>query len=327
MIKLDISHLSWKLNKSFNISRGSKNTAETIEVKLTENKFTGIGECVPYGRYNETLESVQKEILELKDGIENSEINKKNLDQFINNGAARNAIDCALWDLESKKKKETVWSMLDVQKPQEIPSSYTVVLDDPDKMIEDIHGHREFPTIKIKVDNKNLDRILTNARESLPNTTIIVDANESFEVDDLNKNIDLFVKTKIDLLEQPLISTNDDKLLNINYPISICADESFHDSSDLDKISAKYDTINIKLDKTGGLTEALKIQKKAKEKGLKVMLGCMVSSSVSMMQILPLYKNADFIDLDGPCFLSEDRKNGIVYSNGMMKIGEEICWG
>ena len=115
----------------------------------------------------------------MKDGIENSEINKKNLDQFIKNGAARNAIDCALWDLESKKKKETVWSMLDVQKPQEIPSSYTVVLDDPDKMIEDIYGHREFPTIKIKVDNKNLDRILTNARESLPNTTIIVDANES----------------------------------------------------------------------------------------------------------------------------------------------------
>ena len=161
----------------------------------------------------------------------------------------------------------------------------------------------------------------------MPNTTIIVDANESFEADDLNKNIDLFVKTKIDLLEQPLISTDDDKLLNMNYPISICADESFHDSSDLDKISAKYDTINIKLDKTGGLTEALKIQKQAKEKGLKVMLGCMVSSSVSMMQILPLYKYADFIDLDGPCFLNEDRKNGIVYSNGMMKIGEELCWG
>ena len=123
MIRLDIYHLSWQLNKSFNISRGSKNTAETIEVKLTDDKFIGIGECVPYGRYDETLESVEKEILELKDRIENLEINKKNLDQFINNGAARNAIDCALWDLESKKKRETVWSILDIQKPQENPSS------------------------------------------------------------------------------------------------------------------------------------------------------------------------------------------------------------
>ena len=138
MIKLDISHLSWQLNKSFNISRGSKKTAETIEVKLTDNKSIGIGECVPYGRYDETLESVQKAILELKDGIENLEINRVNLDQFINNGAARNAIDCAFWDLESKRKKESVWSMLDIQKPQEIPSSYTVVLDEPDKMIGDI---------------------------------------------------------------------------------------------------------------------------------------------------------------------------------------------
>ena len=160
-----------------------------------------------------------------------------------------------------------------------------------------------------------------------PNKVIIVDANEAFNIDDLKSNTDLFVKTKIDLIEQPLISENDNELKGLNFPISICADESFHDSSDWAKMAHKYNTINIKLDKTGGLSEAVKIVKEAKKLDLNIMLGCMVSSSLSMLPLLPLYEYADFIDLDGPCFIANDRKNGIIYENGMMLVKEDLCWG
>ena len=165
------------LNKSFNISRGSKKTAETIEVKIEDGQFCGYGECVPYNRYKETIESVSNEIDSIKGKIEDCIIDTSNLSNFIKNGAARNAIDCALWDLNCKKNNSTIWELMKIEKPHQLPGSYTVVLDEPEKMLEDVSKHKEFPTIKLKVNADNLEKILTKTRDLIPNQKIIIDKN------------------------------------------------------------------------------------------------------------------------------------------------------
>ena len=211
--------------------------------------------------------------------------------------------------------------------PEKINKPYNPIKKKPSWIRSKVLDSQTFFNTKAIVNKNNLHRILTKTRELSPNKVLIVDANEAFNIDDLKSNADLFVKTKIDLIEQPLLSENDNELKGLNFPISLCADESFHDSSDLAKVAHKYNTINIKLDKTGGLSEAVKIVEEAKKLDLKIMLGCMVSSSLSMLPLLPLYKNADFIDLDGPCFIANDRKNGLIYENGMMLVKEDLCWG
>ena len=327
MSELKIIHDSWELNKVFTISRSSKKTAETIEVQISKNGKIGFGEGVPYSHYNETIESVTLQIEELRSAIENEEINLNNLNDYISAGSGRNAIDCALWDLECKTKDQNIWSLLDISKPSSLPCSYTIVLDTVENMVSDAIEHKSFPILKIKVNNENIEPILTGIRSKLPQAKIIIDANEGFTLDSLKENMSIFEKTKIDLIEQPLSPEHDDQLLDFASPIPICADESFHTISDFEEVSKKYGAINIKLDKTGGLSEALIIANKAKKKDKIIMLGCMVATSLSMLPALSLYKYADFIDLDGPCFLKQDRKYGIKYKNGKMELNKIMCWG
>jgi len=327
MSELKIIHDSWELNKVFTISRSSKKTAETVEVQITKNGKTGFGEGVPYSHYDESIESVTSQIEELRINIENDEINLNNLDDYISAGSARNAIDCALWDLECKTKDQDIWSLLDISKPSSLPCSYTIVLDTVENMLSDAIEHKNFPIIKIKVNNENLEQILTGIRSKLTQAKIIIDANEGFTLDTLKENMSIFEKTKVDLIEQPLSPELDNQLLNFASPIPICADESFHTISDFEEVSKKYSAINIKLDKTGGLSEALLIANKAKKNGKIIMLGCMVATSLSMLPALSLYKYADFIDLDGPCFLKQDRENGIKYENGKIGLNKKMCWG
>ena len=327
MSELKIFHDSWELNKLFRISRSSKNTAETIEVQISKDGKTGSGEGVPYSHYNETIDSVSMQIEDLRIGIENDEINLNNLNKFISAGSARNAIDCALWDLECKTRSQDIWTLLDVPKPNLLPCSYTIVLDTVENMIADAIAHKNFPILKIKVDDKNIEEILSGIRSKLPHVKIIIDANEAFTLSTLKENMEIFEKTKIDLIEQPLPPSLDEQLLDFISPIPICADESFHTISDFDDVSKKYGAINIKLDKTGGLSEALLIADKARQKGKVIMLGCMVATSLSMLPTFSLYNFADFIDLDGPCFLKQDRENGIIYKDGKMKLSKTVCWG
>ena len=327
MSELKIIHDSWQLNKVFAISRSSKKTAETVEVQITKNGKTGFGEGVPYSHYDESIESVTSQIEELRINIENDEINLNNLDDYISAGSARNAIDCALWDLECKTKDQDIWSLLDILKPSSLPCSYTIVLDTVENMLSDAIEHKNFPIIKIKVNNENLEQILTGIRSKLTQAKIIIDANEGFTLDTLKENMSIFEKTKVDLIEQPLSPELDNQLLNFASPIPICADESFHTISDFEEVSKKYGAINIKLDKTGGLSEALLIANKAKKNGKTIMLGCMVATSLSMLPALSLYEYADFIDLDGPCFLKQDRENGIKYENGKIGLNKKMCWG
>ena len=327
MSELKIIHDSWQLNKVFAISRSSKKTAETVEVQITKNGKTGFGEGVPYSHYDESIESVTSQIEELRINIENDEINLNNLDDYISAGSARNAIDCALWDLECKTKDQDIWSLLDISKPSSLPCSYTIVLDTVENMLSDAIEHKNFPIIKIKVNNENLEQILTGIRSKLRQAKIIIDANEGFTLDTLKENMSIFEKTKVDLIEQPLSPELDNQLLDFASPIPICADESFHTISDFEEVSKKYSAINIKLDKTGGLSEALLIANKAKKNGKIIMLGCMVATSLSMLPALSLYEYADFIDLDGPCFLKQDRENGIKYENGKIGLNKKMCWG
>ena len=327
MIKLSIENKVWKLFKEFNISRGSKTKAETVEVKLSMNDEVGLGECVPYSRYNETVNSVKDQIESVREGIELGKINLDNLSLNMLPGAARNAVDCALWDLKCKLEGSTIWTILDQPKPKAIPSCYTIVLDNPEKMILDAKKHSNFPLLKIKVDKDDLATILTGIRNISPKAKIILDANESFDFKILHSHMDLFIETGIDLIEQPLPANNDDQLIEYKSPIPICADESFHTIEDLDQVMNKYDSINIKLDKTGGLSEAIQIKRKAAEHNKIIMVGCMVSSSLSMLPALTLCNNIDFVDLDGPCFLEKDRQGGLVYKNGLIEMNDISCWG
>lgn len=244
---------------------------------------------------------------------------RRRLNRLMRPGAARNALDCALWQLEGFK----------VELPETLPSSYTIVLDSPEKMIKDAIENKYYPTIKVKVDRLNLDLIIPKIREVCPKAKIILDANESFSFDTLRENMKIFVQAKIDLIEQPLPADKDHMLEFYDSPIPLCADESFHTYADFKSIKNKYHAVNIKLDKTGGLTEATRIAKKAKKNNLLIMLGCMVCSSISIWPILQLYKYADFIDLDGPRFLKNDSIKGsiypnttIKYENGMMKLND-----
>ena len=327
MSELKIVHDSWELNKIFTISRSSKKTAETVEVQISKNGKTGFGEGVPYSHYGENIKSVTSQLEGIRSNIENEEIYLENLNEYIPAGSARNAINCALWDLECKTKDQDIWTLLNITKPSSLPCSYTIVLDTVEKMISDAMDHKDFPILKIKVSNNNIENIIMGIRSKLPQAKIIIDANEAFTFNTLKTNMSLFERTKIDLIEQPLPPELDYQLLEFESPIPICADESFHTIADFKKISKKYDAINIKLDKTGGLSEALLIANKAKKVGKVIMLGCMVATSLSMLPALSLYKYADFIDLDGPCFLKQDRKNGIRYENGKIKLDQKLCWG
>ena len=327
MIKLVVHEQVWKLNKSFNISRGAKVTADTLQVLLIKDGEQGLGECVPYSRYNETVESVKNQINELKSGIESEKISLNNLSTFLKPGAARNAIDCALWDLKCKIEKKNIWSLLGEEMPNSIKSCYTIVLDTPDKMIDDAIKHANFPMLKVKLDQNNLKECLKGIRKVSKDSTLILDANESFDFKTLDANMDLFLETNIDLIEQPLSADKDDEIINYQSPIPICADESFHCLKDFEIISNKYSSINIKLDKTGGLSEALEIKKQALDSNKVIMVGCMVSSSLSMMPALTLCNNVKFVDLDGPCFLSQDIENGLAYKDGIIDLRNSICWG
>jgi L-alanine-DL-glutamate epimerase-like enolase superfamily enzyme len=222
---------------------------------------------------------------------------------------------------------KTSWEFLDISKPSKIKTCYTIVLDEPKKMALDAKQHSNYPILKIKVGENNLKESMLAIREVAPNPKIILDANEDLTVRSLDKLLDFLVKMNISLIEQPVLSTEDNELEYLDTPIPLCADESFHNYDDIENIFKRYEYINIKLDKTGGLTEGLKIAKRAKELEKGIMIGCMVGSSLSMLPALMLYEYANYIDLDGPCFLKKDEDYGLIYNEGLIKLPKQVCWG
>tara|TARA_X000000368_G_C22951132_1_gene676658 strand:+ start:102 stop:1067 length:966 start_codon:yes stop_codon:yes gene_type:complete len=310
------------LKKLFTISRGSRTEAEVVSVKVSKDGFTGYGECVPYKRYNETVKSVIDQITNL-----NQVNNRYDLEQNLPPGAARNALDCAFWDLEAKLNNTSVADLINLSISPVI-TSFTLSLDTSEKMGQEAQLNSHLPILKIKLGggNEDLERI-KSVRKFAPQSDIIVDANEGWSLDEYNYLMPHFVEAKIKMIEQPFPSQYDGELKNINRPIPICADESCHDTSSLEKCIGKYDVINIKLDKTGGLTEALKLKKNAELRNFDIMVGCMVGSSLAMAPAIYVAQNVKWVDLDGPLLLSEDRKNPLKYSNSKIHPPLKDLWG
>ena len=316
--KVDI----FPLKNTFTISRGSRNQAEVLTVSINENGVTGYGECVPYLRYDETIESVLNQINNVQF------LNRLDLQTVLPPGAARNALDCALWDLEAKKNKTSVYKLAQLNKPKPVLTAYTLSLDDPIKMGEQAKMNSFRHILKIKLGSGDLDfERIKEVKKNAPNSNIIVDANEGWSIKEYQfmapKLLDLGVK----MVEQPLPSENDDELLGIKRSLPVCADESCHDRTSLEKCLGKYDLINIKLDKTGGLTEALLLKEKALSMDFEVMVGCMIGSSLAMAPAVLIAQDVKWVDLDGPLLLAQDRKNSLDFSQEGIHPPSKKLWG
>lgn len=324
-MEVNIYQKSWPIRGSFTISRGTKTTAETIIVELKNNGVTGRGECVPYGRYGETLESVKAQIEwvlpEVKCGI-----NREQLQALLPSGAARNAIDCAMWDLELKSARSSVWDALKMQS-EPLTTAYTLSLDKPHRMEQCAIENLYRPLLKLKLGGpEDLERVQA-VRRGAPNAQIILDANEAWDRETYQALIPELVKLDVAMIEQPFHADNDHFLDGLDRPIPICADESCHDRSSLQHVIGRYDMINIKTDKTGGLTEALALKEMAGKAGLRIMVGCMLSSSLSMAPAFVAAQGAEVVDLDGPLLLARDIEHGFEFEQNLMMPFDQRLWG
>ena len=306
----------------FRISRGARTQAEVVTVTIEKDGVTGRGECVPYARYNETLESVIKQVESLP-----ADIDKETLQDTLPPGAARNAVDCALWDFECKKRDQRIWKIAGIQVPEQKITAYTLSLDEPKNMFKQAEKNSNRPLLKVKLGTPNDMPRLEAVRKGAPNSEIIVDANEGWDAELYSQLAPELVRLGVKLVEQPLPADQDDDLIGLPRPLPICADESCHDRKSLEKLIGKYDFVNIKLDKTGGLTEALQLKDKALEAGFKIMVGCMVGSSLAMAPATLIAQNATFVDLDGPLLLAHDRRHGLLYDESWVHPPVKDLWG
>ena len=323
---LEIQMNSFPIAGTFTISRGAKTSAEVISVTLRQNGGQGWGECVPYRRYGETMESVQAQIEAARPLIE-SGISREDLLSAMAPGAARNAVDCALWDLESKLSGTSVASRIGLTAPKPLTTAYTISLGEPDVMAAQAGEHAGRALLKVKVGTGDDESRIRAVRAAAPNAAIILDANEGWPEAALEHHLKISAEMNIALVEQPLPAGKDEMLAVINRPVIVCADESVHHTGDLASLRDRYDAINIKLDKTGGLTEALAMKREAQRLGFQIMLGCMVGTSLAMAPAVLLAQDVEFVDLDGPLLLARDREPGLRYEASLVFPPERVLWG
>ena len=318
---------SWNIEGGFNISRGRKSVAEVITVEIHENGVLGRGECVPYRRYGETRESSAAEIERLRLPIENGAMDREALQTLMGPGAARNALDCALWDLEAKLTDTPVWKLAGLPEPRPFVTAFTIGLGSPKEMGTAAKKNADRPLLKLKLGGENDIARVRAVRENAPASTIIVDANEAWTPVMVSEYGGELAKLGVKLLEQPLPAGSDSVLDGLGRAVPVCADESFHDSGSVREVARRYDFINVKLDKTGGLTEAIKVVSVAKEIGVGIFVGCMLGTSLGMAPAALLAPLAAFVDLDGPLLLSKDRELGFEFDNSYMKPASRELWG
>ncbi len=326
VLSVEISVERWPIAGTFTISRGSKTEAAIVLCTLSDGMFTGRGECVPYARYGESLESVCAEIEGLRGVLANG-ATRDDLPGLIGAGAARNAVDCALWDLEAKRSGKAVAEILGLSPLHDLTTAVTVSFGDPETMAVAARAFADRPLIKVKVGGENDAARIRAVADAAPSSRIILDANEGWTDDNIVENMLAAAKAGVVLIEQPLPAGKDAILAKIPHPVPICADESAHGTDDLHMLLGRYDSINIKLDKTGGLTEALRMQKRARELGFGIMVGCMVGTSLAMAPAVLVAQDADFVDLDGPLILKEDRKPGLLFDGSRVSPPAPELWG
>ncbi len=315
---------SWPIAGEFRIARGAKTQAEVVLVEVEQDGISGRGECVPYTRYGETVDGVIETLRQI--ARTHAVLDRTKLQKLLPPGAARNALDCALWHVEARRTKTPVWKAAGLPKPGPAMTSYTLSLQTPEQMAEAARLARHWPLLKIKLDGNRIQERLLAVCENAPTSKLIIDANESWSMQQLNSVLSSFTKN-IALIEQPLPAGHDDDLYGLDAAIPLCADESVHDSSSLDKLAGKYQAINIKLDKTGGLTEAIRLAKRAKTLNLQIMVGCMVGTSLGMAPAMMLSELADYVDLDGPLLLARDRRPPLRYEGGKVFPPTAKLWG
>lgn len=321
-MRIEVSRDVFQLAQVFTISRGSRTEAQVLTVRITDGGATGWGECVPYARYGETLDSVTAQI----EGLSGT-VTRARLYDLLPAGAARNAVDCALWDLAAKQAGKRVWELADLARPGPEITAYTLSLDTPEAMQAQAAKHSFRPLLKIKLGTPDDMPRLEAVRAGAPKSTIIIDANEGWSAEVYADLAPHLVRLGVSLVEQPLPADKDDALIGMDRPVPICADESCHDRDSLASLEGKYDVVNIKLDKTGGLTEALALRDAARAQGYDVMVGCMVGSSLAMAPATLVAQGTKVVDLDGPLLLAEDREHALKFDQAGVHPPEAALWG
>jgi L-alanine-DL-glutamate epimerase-like enolase superfamily enzyme len=317
---------TWPVRGVFRISRSSQTEIVVVTVEIRDGSFIGRGECRPYARYGETPESVMAAIeairQDLQDGLERDE-----LGNYLAPGAARNAIDCALWDLASKREGQPVWKLAGLPPPQPLITAYTLSVDSPDNLAATAESQKWRPLLKLKLAGQGDLQCVAAVRTNAPASRLIVDANEAWSQRDYEELTPELARLGVEMLEQPFPAGADACLASLPKRLPVCADESCHDSKSLDGLIGLYDVVNIKLDKTGGLTEALQMKALASQRGFEVMVGCMVGTSLAMAPAFFLAQGSRYVDLDGPLLLAKDRQPGLHFAGSQIFPPDGALWG
>lgn len=323
---LTIAEERWPIAGSFTISRGAKTEAHVVTVMLTHGPYTGHGECVPYPRYGETVPQVIAALDAARGAIE-AGISRQDIPALLEPYAARNALDCALWDLESNIAGKPVWQLANLPRPKPIVTAYTLSLDTPEAMGEAAARAAHRPLLKLKLGREGDAERLTAIRRNAPKSRLIVDANEGWTPATLEDMLAACADAGVDLVEQPLPAGQDEALRHVARPVSVCADESVHGIDTLGDLAGKYDAINIKLDKTGGLTPAIALARAAWDRNFGIMVGCMLATSLAMAPAMLLTPFAEVVDLDGPLLLKKDREPGLFFDGSVVHPPAPNLWG
>ena len=324
-MKIEAGEEIFPLNHPFRISRGSRTEASVITVSVSDEQDTGRGEGVPIARYKQNVDSVLDQIRAIANAVG---LRRDKLAELMPAGAARNALDCALWDLQAKQSGKRVWELAGIPIVEEVETSFTISLDTPAKMAEAAAAAVALPILKLKLcgDDNDLARVGA-VRAVTPDARLLIDANESWSPRHYREIVPALKELGVELIEQPFPASADDVLETLDRPIPVCADESCHTTDDLPRLKNRYEAINIKLDKTGGLTEALQLYQRARENNFKILVGCMVCTSLSIAPARLLASNAEWVDLDGSLLLARDRDHGFPDRNGRLGLPAAELWG
>lgn len=326
MRSLTVREEHWPLASAFVIARGAKTEAHALVVEIAEGGVVGRGEATPYPRYGQTMDGEIARIEALRGAVEGG-LSRLDLQELAPAGAARNAVDCALWDLEAKLSGVPAWKAAGLRRLDPVKTSYTISLDTPEAMAQAARAVARRPFLKLKIGGRDdLDRVVA-VREAAPKARLVVDANEGLEFEDLVRLARDFARLDVKLIEQPLKAGEDDVLEGYQSPVRLCADESLHTRAELAVCARRYGAVNIKLDKAGGLTEALAVVREARALGLEVMAGCMVATSLAMAPAMIIAQGADVVDLDGPLLLARDRRPGLAYDGALIHPTPRELWG
>jgi L-alanine-DL-glutamate epimerase-like enolase superfamily enzyme len=326
MTTLTVRSESWPIRGTFTISRGSKTTADVVVVELSRDGTVGRGEAVPYGRYGETVQSVLDQIESLHGALAEG-LDRQGLQALLPAGAARNAVDLAFWDLECKLSGRRHWQLAGLPEPGPVTTAFTLSLDSVETMGRKAAENSTRPLLKLKLAGPDdLDRVAA-VRRNAPAARIVVDANEGWTVEQYSALAPRLKDLGVEMIEQPLPAGNDAALADVERPVPVCADESCHDTATLAGLKGRYDMVNIKLDKTGGLTEALKLKEAAEAEGYGIMVGCMLATSLAMAPGVLLAQGVPVVDLDGPLLLARDRDPALKIEGSLVYPPAAALWG